>query len=273
MKNQIDIPILIRALYDRAKLLNGISIVCSIAILVVDVLVIVFSLFINEAAVSAVILTLGSAAFSWRADRFKDMAEQVLRQYEFHNGLGWAINYRSITDILASTPKKVRNMALQGNVSESYFFSSRKQDPARLLENLEESAWWTKHLARRMTFITVFYSAAFIMITVLLLVVAIQNIRDSTTINNIARITLLLTTFAFSSGCIRLSLNYNLLSYDAENTEMHAIELQQRKPPEMEAIMITHNYQIARATAPLLPSWIWAVSRKDLNHLWKQRVM
>ncbi|NTW01906.1 MAG: hypothetical protein HGA19_11555 [Oscillochloris sp.] len=40
--------------------------------------------------------------------------------------------------------------------------------------------------------------------------------------------------------------------------------------PDVQAIKLLHEYQIARAGAPMLPDWLWSLMQRELNDLWIQ---
>src|SRR5438094_4725834 len=79
----------------------------------------------------------------WRSDFLKGVAETVQRKLDFEDSFGWRITNADIRDVLARYGK---NLSLTQEESASNYFAS--QDPPgtqRALQNLQESAWWSKH--------------------------------------------------------------------------------------------------------------------------------
>ena len=60
-------------------------------------------------------------------------------------------------------------------------------------------------------------------------------------------------------------------SQEAERQEVAAESaLQSSTKDDLSAVKLWHEYQIARATAPVLPTWVWKWRRAELDDLWVQ---
>ncbi len=262
------------AQFDAAKFNQNMAVLCSIIVLVLDIVVTFTSFFEKQVALIAAILVISSAALLWRSSRLRDIAEGELRKFEFYKGIGWEISSREVSDILASAPTAVKKAARRSNDIDTYFIDVSDVGPQKLLRNLEESSWWTKQLAQRMTSITAAFSILIAAVAVITLVVSLQNTPLQTVADSIASTTISVIVFLFAGGYVRLAFDYHLLSQSADKAEARACELltSKQKAEESEAIKVLLDYQIARTTAPLIPTWLWKMNQNELNKLWDERV-
>ena len=105
------------------------------------------------------------------------------------------------------------------------------------------------------------------------LIVALQRGVTQPVSTQIARIVITVVVFMFSAGYVRLAHGYYTLSMQADRIDGRAHNLLQADLTEIEAIKLLHDYQILRAIAPLLPSWLWKWREKELNALWQAHRM
>ncbi len=259
--------------FDAAKFQLTLSIGCALLVLLIDIGVIVFNRFGPLLAVLAALLTILSIVFQWRSERLRGVAEALLRKFEMHKGLGWAISREEISDLLAMASKRIKNAAYSTG-EDDYFASQHPQPAKKVLENLQESAWTTKHQAQRMARYTGRVSAAVFLLAFITLVVALQSALSHTTAQNIAQIVLAILVFVFSAGYVRLAFDYYMFASDAGKIEDQAVEMcKRRRVKDAEAIKLLHEYQVVRATSPLLPGWLWKMMQNELTELWKQRTI
>lgn len=267
----INLPKLRQALFDAAKGWQLAASVCGLVIVLINIIAAITSQLSAVLAIAAVLLTVFNILFLWRSDRLREEAEATLRKLEFYNGLGWAISRREIANLLASSPKAVKQAANSTEICE-YWTSTRVESPLKLLENLEESAWWSKHLARRMSQYAGGVGLVTFVVVLITLLLVLQSPTAQPASDMIAKVIILVVLFVVSSGYIRLAFDYAQFARAAEKAETQAVQLQENTViAEIEAVKLLHDYQIDRAAAPLLPSWLWGLVEKDLNDLWKQR--
>jgi hypothetical protein len=238
----------------------------------IDILVAIVSQWGIFLAPLAALLTVLNSIFLWRSDRLRDTAETILRKYEMHKSLGWEISAREISDILVRAPKKVKKSARTNEVY-TYFASTKNMGIEKLLENLEESAWWSKHQARRMSLYVGAFGVVTLAIAVVTLVISLRSALSISVANSIAGIATSLIVFIFSGDYIRLAFDYGLFSNQARGYEEKAFQLRRDgKISDIEAIKLFNDYQIDRAGSPLLPTWLWKSMNKELNELWEERL-
>lgn len=268
----VNLEKLIQAQFDTSKFWLMLATICGIGVLVINVFVTVANLYSTMLAVVAALLSVLYVIFLWRSDRLRDNAESTLRKFEMHNSLGWEISNREIANLLALVPNFVKKAA-RSTEKYDYFASTKNHGAGKLLENLEESAWWTKHQARRMAQYVGIFGVAVFSLAFITLIISLQSALSQTTADNIAKVTIAVIVFMFSGGYIRLAFDYNLLASQADRVEDQSCQLRKDSNIlEVEAIKLLHDYQILRANSPLLPSWLWKMMQDELNMLWEKRI-
>lgn len=268
----INLEKLLQAQFDLAKFWLTLAISSGIGILLIDIFVIFFSQLGSVFAFLAAILVVFDTISIWQSDRLRENAETTLRKFEFHNALGWEISPRELTNLLATAPNSVKRAARSDN-TYTYFASHRDNGPKRLLENLEESAWWSKHQAKRMSKYVGAAGVTMMFSAFVTLFISLQSSPSQTTDKIIAKIIISVIVFMFSGGYVRLAFDYNLFADQAEKAEVRAFQLCSEKDfSEIQAIKLLHDYQIDRANSPLIPSWLWRMKNKELNELWNERI-
>ena len=263
---------LLGILVDQSKRWWGFAVACQVLVIAINLWIVVTSSSVQLATLAAGGLAIAYTLCQWRSDRLKRVSDSMKRKFEMHDGLGWPITSRELSDLLTAVSKDVRDK-IKRPLNQNYFSSKESQSPRRLLQNLEESAWWSKHLATDMTQITaamcavVFAAAAFAMIFTL------QSAPTQVTSENIAKISVTMIVFVFSGGYFRLAFEYNRFSRESEKIEEHTHALSERQDiSEIDAIKVLHDYQIARAGAPSIPTWLWRIRQKGLNEAWAVRI-
>jgi hypothetical protein len=207
----------------------------------------------------------------WQSDRLKRVSDSVKRKFELLDGLGWKISAKETSDLIAIIPEKIIEASKADNVNP-YFESMSPPSPTRLLQNLEESSWWTKHLADSMMKITAAICAAIFAVATATLILALQTVINQPLAVIVAKIAVSIIVFVFSSGYFRMAFEYFRLSQEAEKIEDLVVKiLIEKDVTEVTALKALHEYQIVRAGSPQLPTWIWSFRQIRLNRAWKLR--
>jgi cytochrome b subunit of formate dehydrogenase len=271
-QQKLNLQALLREQFQVAKYWWNIAAVTQLIVVIVGILATFANLFSATATLVVPILTIASVLARWRSDRLKGNAESILRKMEFASGLGWGITGRETSDLLLTLPAKVKRQASKNaDPSVNYFDSSESVSARRLLENLEESTWWTKHQAQRMSFYTTILAVVVMFVAVAALIISVQATLNQATLTNISKVVAAVIAFAFSGGYVRLAFDYHKYAREAARAEDQACTLQKEQHViDAQAIKLLHEYQIARAGAPMLPDWLWGVMQRELNDLWAQ---
>jgi hypothetical protein len=258
--------------FDLAKWWWGVTISSGLLVVAIGVLSSITHTWASWLSILVALLSIGAVLAQWRSDVLRDSAEALLRKIEMRDGLGWPITHREIADLLLTVPDSVKSKASsQGGTA--YFSTDSPYTPRRMLENLEESTWITKHQAKRMTAYTGGFSAIIVAIAVVVLLVALQAPANQAVATVVGAVVTAMLVFIFSAGLIQATFSYNAYAREAERIHEYASRLlqQEQVPSEAEVVKLLGGYQIVRVKAPLLPSWLWRQMEKELNTLWKQQ--
>lgn len=270
MKDDTSLDSLRKAQFDSAKRFWLLEHICRLTAVTVSILAIFTTWPDWMFGLVAALCTIFYVIFQWFSDYYQSRADSILRKIEMWNGLGWAITTKEISDLLVDAPKALSNN--QGG--SNYFSSGASQSIKRVLENLEESTWYTKHQAKRMSIFLFITSCVGILVAFFTLFISLQNAITQPTASTIADITMSVVVFMFSGGYIRLAYKYLRLFQQAERIEDITYSMIQesltKDIADIQAIKLLHDYQIIRAKSPMLPNWLWTLMEKRLNTLWRE---
>ncbi|HEY3054104.1 MAG TPA: hypothetical protein VGK04_12025 [Thermoanaerobaculia bacterium] len=268
-QNAIDLVILQRELFSNAKTWFGSAQVTRMAAIVAGLASLLPS--VSRFVPFAVfILAAASDVFAWQSEKRKKLAERALRLVEAKEGLGISVSSREIADIGAESPARVREAARAG-AENAYYASDHTPGPRRVLQNLQESAWWTKHLSGTMLAICVWFIAIVTTLSIAFLVTSINLALSAPNITVVARLVTAVLMVLFSLGVIRMAVGYANLRDRAQSTEVRAAREEATASDSIAALRILHEYQVARAGAPLIPDWVYRMRKKTLDALWKSQ--
>lgn len=231
------------------------------------------ALFITDKFSIIPVLALGlvilSELFQFRSDNFKRSSESLRRKLDFNKSFGWEIAPSELTDILTQVPVHVENKAESGK-DVSYFASKQGIGPARAVDNLEESAWYSKHLAT-IAFNYCMGILAFIIVgSIIALYFAFNSHVNDQITAKISKIITSTIMIIFSIGLTRLAIGYYRFIDRSDRVEAQAIsKIKAGTVSEVEAIKLWSEYHIARASSPLIPEIIWKMNKDRLTRLWQ----
>ncbi len=205
----------------------------------------------------------------WRSDILKGRAEQLKRKIEFYDGLGWPLSSADMSDYLARISTK-RRKAIEQSVRENYFASTKDKGVARSLENLQESSWWSKHLSATMGTLLAVAIGALVAGALVALAAAIAAAQQVADLQATSKVVCAVLSLAISLGSVKLLSGYFGFARKSEQVEESTKTLMAKagSVTETDAVKLTHDYQIARAGAPLIPDLLWSIKRDSLNALW-----
>lgn len=266
-----DLRVLCRALFERAKHWRTVAFILKVSIYFIGASVILFSFIPTYAPFVVALLSMAAELCSLRSAIVRRPAENLLRKLDFHDALGWEISSREVSDILIASPASLRREISESIPGKSYFASQRRPGIQRALENIQESAWLSKHLSRRSGHYHLILAASLILISIVSLVISIETIRNYNVLSNIGRFVTSTFMLIFSLGLLRSTLGYYRFSSKAEKTEIRSEELLRMQDiGSIQVIKLMYEYQLARASTPMLQTWIWHLMQDDLNVLWEE---
>ena len=260
-----------RALYDLSKRWWWASIACKLGVFVVGAAVVLWLPGLKYSAVLIFLIYLTSELSLLRSDWFKGRAETILRKLDFEESFDWKISAAELADYELRSPARVRNRLPTTPSEKKYFASSAPLGPKRAAENVLESSFWSKHQAERMGNWCLAITCLLIIGSVVVLVVSIDTVKNINSLSNIGRVVTSVLMLVFSLGLLKLMLGYYAFGKKAERAEQAAEGLLKAGCEERDAIKVLQEYQVARATAPLIPTTLWRWMGKDLNEQWERR--
>lgn len=259
-----------RAQFDAAKRWWAVAIICQLTVVAIGIISMFTNILVTWLGLLAAMLTIAYVFSQWQSDQLRNTADAILRKLELHDGLAWPITSREIADLLLTVPKSVKAKSGVPDTKD-YFDSATSKSPLRVLENLDESTWMTRHQTQRMAQYVFWLSISVFAVAFIALITTIQNAVTQTVANNIAQITITVIVFMFSGGYVRLAFSYHQLAMQTEKIgeESHRL-IKETGVSDIQAAKLLHDYQIIRAKAPMLPNWLWQRMEQELNELWQQ---
>lgn len=263
---------LVNRAYDRAKRWAGAVLILQSGLFFSGVLAIFWPFLTLAYPWLAVPLALLGTWISARASKYKSLAEGAKRQHEYVAGFGVKPSLRELANLRQNLQKQLSPEAgalLKAGIT---YASAEPHGARRALENLSESAWFTKHLAAH----CVQWVAATFIITLLiaisLLLWAVAEVSGTAAGAIAAKSFAATFTFLISVGSIRSWVGYAKLERKADKIDGDATAmLVSAEPSVFEVQRLLTEYQVTRASAPLIPTWIWKVYRDSMNQDWKLR--
>jgi hypothetical protein len=262
-----------RYYFDLTKRWWGYTWIAKIAVFVIGIP----AMFLTENSVWFAVITglftfLGEAASICSSER-KSIAEQLLRKLDFNESFGWPISRLEIADAVVSLSRKGQSKFDIDMNSSPYFASATNVGWRRSMENLQESAWWSKHLSRSMGSIMLAFAIGLSVISVLLLIFFSLMSPVAGTLTTVNRIVISVLLLTVSLGLIPLARNYNSFAQRCGASEKAATEILKSDSDEtVTAIKTWNEYHLARSTAPLIPSLLWSWKEQGLNKAWDELV-
>jgi hypothetical protein len=261
--------------FRKAKRWYSAYLLFQFAVLIFAVISIFAELNPNLSAVIAFLAVLATETVRWRSDCWKSEGEAALRKWEMADGLGVAVDCTYIADWLAAKPKGFLADVSDTDVQGSEFDSSQTRGPLRVVKNTQESAWWSKHLSNRMVvylsvILLLIIVAAFIALT--LCIASLKNASaqpNITVVQNVGGILCSVLIFVFSINIVRLLMEFWTFAAEAKEILNRCAGLLGRSElAERDALSVLHDYQTARSSAPLLPTFVWKFHCNHLREQW-----
>ena len=220
--------------------------------------------------------TVASSLFQWRSDHWKSLHQLSLDKFELSDGLGWTTTSRERSNWLAKlSSKDTETVIASVRVEDEYFASLSASSNRRLLENLEESTWFSKHLAMYTAVAFGAFIFVIVFVSVGTFVAVAQSSPNASMVRDSAKIFVAIVAAMFSVGLIRLTVDYLSFSGFCSKTEESVSDLLDKGSSitTQDAIKLLHEYQTVRARSPLLPNQIWKWKHSKLSAIWStQRV-
>ena len=138
----------------------------------------------------------------------KGKAESLLRKLEMYDGLGWPVSQRELADLLVESPKSIKKKLSNIDNTNDYFISKESAPIPRILENLSESAWYTKHQAKRMASYLISVSVGVVILLIAAIVIVLRTPDTQAVLLDLSKAVIVVILFLFFYGYIRLAVDY-----------------------------------------------------------------
>lgn len=221
-------------------------------------------------AVVMVALSIASEAIIYHSDKTKGIAEWLLRKLDLRDSFGWDISRDEMSDILARTSERIRADVRPESEEDAYFANKDQAGAARALKNIQESAWWSKHLAAMMSWYVLVFMLVAVLVSLFALLFTLSAMSNPDTLSSIGRSVTSVLMIVLSLGLLRLTIGYFGFKEKAQRAEKRATELLKDGGNETEAIKLYAEYHLDRAAAPLVPDSVYRWNKKKLNELWDE---
>jgi hypothetical protein len=263
---------LVNRAYDRAKRWSGAGLILQVVLFGAGVVAIFWPAVTLSYPWVAVPLALMGAEIARRAATYKGLAETAKRQHEYVVGFGVKPSLGQLADLRQSLQKEMSGEDDELLKKGITYASNEQVGPRRALENLCESSWFTKHLANQ----CVMWVAATVIIALTIGVSLLLWTTSSLapTAGGLAAAKSVAASFIFliSVGSIRSWVAYAKLSHKAKDIDSEASRLLNTDAPSaFDVQRLLTEYQVSRASAPLIPTWIWKIHRTSMNADWELR--
>jgi len=134
------------------------------------------------------VIAASAELFQWRSDVLKSRSEALLRKLDLCRSFDMEISEADRRDIVFDLPGKLRRTFSESNVPDTYFTGSEAPGARKAVENLIESAWYTRQQAKMMVTVCVVLICAVVVIALVSLVVAMNEVAPLTTRATISKV-------------------------------------------------------------------------------------
>ncbi len=256
-----------RALRASAEKWTNIALIVKVSIFVVGAASIFLSVISTAAPFIVLMLTGASEWCRLKSDGLRDKWEGFHRALDTRDSFGWQVSRAELSDLLTESSRELRRKLLE--VDEVYFASVLPLGARRAVENVQESAWWAKHIAKKAGTIYLTATLALIVLSVTVILFGIATVKNFDILSSIGRIATATIMLVFSLDLVDFCLGYFKYHSRAKSIEERAGELlSSEKIETVQAIKLMNDYHLAHAAAPINPDWIYVRMKEDLNTLW-----
>ena len=214
-----------------------------------------------------------SECLQLRSDVQKSRAESLLRTLDLCRSFARAISPADKRDIVLAAPRAQRRLIDESDLIDSYIDSTELPGPRRAVENLLESAWYTKNQASLMAWAYGGLVAVLLLSAVLAFVVTAREVTDVELRERIMKSVTSWLTLLVSLSMFKSVWAYFRLAARATKTEAACNHLLTGQVSETDAVKQWYEYQLTRASAPLIPDRLWRVMKPRLDEAWQSRAV
>jgi hypothetical protein len=217
-------------------------------------------------AVGALILEVAAWWFSREASKAHRLAEQARRSNVLLDAFGKTSETLDLSDLHVSFDSRLTELATkldEGN----YYASEQKHGLERLKDNLQESAFWTKHLFQKSADRTLRSLLVKFSFVILALIVSIfLGAYDSEHL--FAKLIVVTLSAILALGDLDAQLDWQQSARLVESVDRR---LDKHQIDEKSLLAIWADYNAAVEKAPVVPDKVYRSEKDRLNEEWKLR--
>lgn len=232
--------------------------------------------FFNEVSSSfgfvffGVALQLAAVGSRYRSDSLYDLGEEIRIALTQLDGLGHSIPQLSWL-IIREKVGNFQNLPAAPTLG-NYYDSKEPPGPGRLIEIIQESAFWTSTLTRKASLAYFILSVAGIALTFAVIVYAATALNDIELIRRVGIAVPTAFTFWATSDLFALALGYHKLHKSTGKISEQASALSALPSIDpTEALLLFSDYNRALACGPVIPRWIFSIKQLEIHSLWASR--
>lgn len=194
-------------------------------------------------------------------------ASEAMRRARLMDALGHTAEPLDLADIRAGFSKRTEKAA-SGHEDPSYYATTASVGPKRLVEILQESAFWSKHLYEAASVRGLILWSA-VLVVVLGTIVFGMPFFSPNLLLNLARAAALFLAFVSATDGLTRALEWRSA---AKRTGCVDRRLEHVSGAEQEPLLaVFADYSVITAAAPPIPPSIYKAERTRLNELWRDR--
>lgn len=216
------------------------------------------------------LLAVLSEVLQLQSDGIKSQAEALLRTLDLCQSFGRQISEVDKRDIVINIPHTVRKQFTREWVPDSYFASTQVKGPRKAIENLLESAWYTRRQVGTMVVIYIFLIIGLLILSIAALIVALHEISDPRLIDQVVKIVTAWLLLIVSLSMLKIAWSYFKMYQRCQKTVIVCEYLLRGRVTEADALKQWYEYQLARSASPLLPQWLWRIMGSSLDDAWRR---
>ena len=266
----LDLRAINRHHFSRAKTLWTASNVLKFSVFAVGVVAVFSPQRSGSIPYIVFVLAVTSELVQWRSDIAKSRSEALLRKLDYCRSFGGEISEADKRDIASYVPKPAREKFRREAAVDTYFESREPPGARKAAENLAESAWYSRELAGQMVTFSIIVIVLVFLTAVGALIFASNNIPSSATLSGLSRVVTAWLLLIFSLGLFRNAWGYYKFKERADKSYGMGRHLLTGEVTTEDALTQWHEYQVGRASSPLIPDWLWNRKQDGLNDAWQR---
>jgi hypothetical protein len=225
----------------------------------------------GAAAYVLAVLALMSEAVAWTLRKLgshhQERGERGRRRALLMEAYGDTQEPIDVTDLRHDFSDRAERAA-PGHEDPSYWSTTAPFGPKRLVGQLQESAFWSKHLFGEAAKDAAKISTALGLLAVLILLAAMLVDPDEVRLA-VARIVVVFLAFLITVDCVSRALAWSAAARQASEVDRR---LEHCDPDGSEAVLaIWGDYGVATATAPPIPTHVYLKNKDRLEREWSSR--